>query len=145
MYTSRLECTSWLEYMQVLSLIAIYFFCRYGLLKTAPFKVTSRETWWRHCDATFNCRCNTYWLEMNTCKVCLNMINIWSWSNAKKFGFWPGKRSLKKKNKGKIWPSSTTGSKGQTILTLTLQMLPKSWSIRCPIMNIIALVFHEIQ
>ena len=61
--TSRLEYKSWLEYMQVLSFIAIYFFCRYGSLKTAPFKVTSRDTWWRHCDAAFNCRCNMYWLE----------------------------------------------------------------------------------
>ena len=52
---------------------------------------------------------------------------------------------LKKKNKGKLWPSRTTGSKGHTILTLTFQMLPQSWSIRCPIINIIALVFHEKQ
>ena len=61
--TSRLECTSWLKYMQVLSLIAMHFVCRYGSLKTAPFKVTSRDTWWRHCDGTFNCRCKSYWLE----------------------------------------------------------------------------------
>ena len=36
---------------------------------------------------------------LNKCKVCLNMRNIWSWSNGKKFGFWPGKGSLKRKTK----------------------------------------------
>ena len=59
--------------------------------------------------------------------------------------FGPEKEFLKKKNKGKLWASGTTGSKGHTILTLTVQTLSQSWFIRRPNMNIIALLFNEIQ
>ena len=73
-----------------------------------------RDTWWRHCDATFNCRCNTYWLEYM--QGLSKYEKHWSWSNAKKFGFLPGKGSLKKKSKGKFWPSGNTRNRSNAEL-----------------------------
>ena len=98
---------------------------------------------WRHMtldDATFNCRCNTYWLEymqgLSKYEKHLKLIQcqeVWILARKSKF-----EKEKQRKN--------LTFRQHRKQRSDDFQMLPKSWSIRCPNLNIIAvLLFNEIQ